>query len=85
METRDLQGYGVSISAVSVSEYVSEVSSVAHRLRDLLDSAALFVVVEMPNDTLLVARSTVDAINVGEIARSLGGWGAWTGSGCDYS
>ncbi len=75
METRDIQGYGVSISAVSVTEYVSEVSGVTHRLRDLLDSSALFVVVEMPNGTLLVARSTVNAINVGEIARLLGGGG----------
>jgi tRNA nucleotidyltransferase (CCA-adding enzyme) len=75
METRDIQGYGVSVSAVSMPEYVNEVSSVAHRLRDLLDSAALFVVVEMPNATLLVARSTSDAINVGDIVRSFGGGG----------
>lgn len=75
MQTRDIQGYNVSISAVTVPEYIHEVSSVAHRLRDLLDSAALFVVVDMPNGKLLVARSTVDAINVGEIARMLGGGG----------
>jgi len=75
IETREVQGYSVSITAVSVSEYVSEVSSVAHRLRDLLDSAALFVVVEMPTGTLLVARSTVDAIDVGAIARLFGGGG----------
>ncbi len=75
IQTRDIHGYKVSISAVSVPEYVHEVSGVAHRLRDLLDSAALFVVVEMPNGTLLVARSTVDAINVGDITRVLGGGG----------
>lgn len=75
IQTRDIHGYKISISAVTVPEYVHEVSGVAHRLRDLLDSAALFVVVEMPNGTLLVARSTVDAINVGNIARVLGGGG----------
>jgi len=31
--------------------------------------------------TLLVARSTVDAINVGENRTFVGWWGAWTGSG----
>lgn len=75
MQTRDIHGYSVSMSAVAVPEYIHEVSGVAHRLRDLLDSAALFVVVDMPNGKLLVARSTVDAINVGDIARMLGGGG----------
>ncbi|MBI1279369.1 MAG: CBS domain-containing protein [Anaerolineaceae bacterium] len=75
METRDIQGYSVSLSAVTVSEYIPEVSSVAHRLRDLLSSAALFVIVDMPSSKLLVARSTVDAIHVGDVARALGGGG----------
>ncbi len=75
MQTRDIQGFSVSLSAVTVAEYIHEISAVAHRLRDLLDVAALFVIVDMPNGKLFVARSTVDAINVGEIARLLGGGG----------
>lgn len=75
IQTRDVQGYSISISALRVEDYVHEVSGVAHRLRDLLDSAGIFLVVEMPNGTLLVARSTVDAIDVGAIARAFGGGG----------
>ena len=75
MQTRDVHGYGISMSAVTVPEYVHEVSGVVQRLRDFLDSSALFVVVDMPNAKLLVARSTVDAIKVDNIARLLGGGG----------
>ncbi len=75
MQTRTIQGYTVSVCPVSVPEYIAEVSSVVHRLRDLIDSAALFVVVDMPMSQLLVARSIVDGVDVGKIARLLGGGG----------
>lgn len=75
MVNRSVEGYSVSLSAVSVPETVSEISSVVHRMRDLFESAALFVIVEMPASTLLVARSVVDAVDVGVIARLLGGGG----------
>ncbi|NJO56716.1 MAG: hypothetical protein HC834_10715 [Rhodospirillales bacterium] len=60
---------------VTTDEYVSQVSSVAHRLRDTLDPAALCVLVQMPSALQLVCRATVDAIDMGEIARALGGGG----------
>ncbi|MCA0452546.1 MAG: CBS domain-containing protein [Chloroflexi bacterium] len=75
MVSRSVEGYTVSLSALTVPETVSEISAVVHRLRDLLESAALFVVVEMPASTLLVARSVVDAIDVGAVARLMGGGG----------
>src|SRR5690606_11004500 len=46
-----------------------------HRLRDVIDPAALLVLVQMPNHLLLVCRSNGDVIDVGEIARLYGGGG----------
>jgi tRNA nucleotidyltransferase (CCA-adding enzyme) len=74
-DSRVIEGYTVIVSAVEVDRYISEISSVAHRLRDTLDPAALFVLVQMPETLQLVARSTVDAIDVGDIARQFGGGG----------
>ena len=74
-ESRSIEGFMVTISAAQVENYIAEISTVAHRLRDTLDPAALFVAVQMPGSTQLVCRSTVDALDVGEIARLFGGGG----------
>ncbi len=75
VETRTIQGHIIGLAAVTVDHYIPEVSSAAHRLRDTLETAALFVLVGMPKGVQLVARSTDDVIDVGEIARLLGGGG----------
>lgn len=73
--SRTIEGYELIVCAVHSSVYVEQISSVAHRLRDLLDPAALFVVVEMPTSTMLVCRGTVDAVDLGAIASIFGGGG----------
>ncbi|MBC6938075.1 MAG: CBS domain-containing protein [Chloroflexi bacterium] len=74
-ESRSVEGHVVIVSAVEVDRYIAEISSVVHRLRDTLDPAALFVAVAMPGGIQLVCRSTVSALDVGEIARLFGGGG----------
>ena len=74
-DSRIIEGHVVSVCAATVDHYISEISSVAHRLRDTLDSAILFVIVQMPDSLQLVCRATVDALDVGEIARLFGGGG----------
>ncbi|MBI5669059.1 MAG: CBS domain-containing protein [Chloroflexi bacterium] len=74
-ESRMLEGYTITVSAVAADHYITQISSVAHRLRDTLDPAALFVVVAMPTSIQLVGRSTIDALDVGEVARLFGGGG----------
>ncbi len=74
-ESRNIDGHTIVIAKATVDEHISEISSVAHRLRDMLDSTALFVLVQMPSNLLLVARATNDAIDVSEIARVFGGGG----------
>ncbi len=74
-ESRIIQGYTIMVCAVRVDSYVTQISTVVHRLRDMLDTTALFVVVEMPKSTLLVCRAAVDVINVGAVAAAFGGGG----------
>ncbi len=75
VDIRAIAGYTVALATISIDHQVSEISSVAHRLRDLLDTAALFVLVKMPRSLHLVARSSEEAVDVGAVARRLGGGG----------
>jgi tRNA nucleotidyltransferase (CCA-adding enzyme) len=74
-ESRTIEGNVIIVAQAKVDDYISEISSVAHRLRDLLDPAALFVLVQMPGSLQLVGRATGNIIDAGEIARLFGGGG----------
>ena len=52
-----------------------EISSVAHKLRDLLDPDALFLLASTIEGIRIVARSTNDQVNVAEILAQFGGGG----------
>ncbi len=77
-------GHSVIIATATVSQAVEEISTLAHKLQDLYEPDAIFMLVAMPGTAghamggehiQLVARSTSDAINVGKIAATLGGGG----------
>lgn len=74
-ETRFIQGFSIVVSAVEVKHYVDQVNSVTHRLRDMLDPDAIFVLVRMSGSVQMVIRSLHDAIDAGEVARRFGGGG----------
>ncbi len=75
LETHSMHGHVVMIGAATVDRYVPEISSIAHRLRDLYAPDALFVLVAMPEHVQMVARSTTSAIDVGRITKHFGGGG----------
>ncbi len=52
-----------------------EISAIAHKLRDLLDPDALFLIVRTPEGIRLVARSISDHVDVAKIAEQFGGGG----------
>ncbi len=75
-ETHQLEGHNVVISwAEAESGLDEEISTLAHKLRDLMEPSALFILVGLGESTQLVARSTTDDINVAEVARYFGGDG----------
>jgi tRNA nucleotidyltransferase (CCA-adding enzyme) len=75
METHQIAGHVVIVAAAHADGYVEEVSTLAHKLRDLFEPDALFLLVAMADHTQVVARSTDDAIDVGAITARLGGGG----------
>ena len=75
-ETLELKGHAVVLAGARASQGVDEeLSTLAHKLRDLVDPSALFIVVEMGDSTHLIARGTTDDISVAEVAQHFGGGG----------
>ncbi|MEQ8672674.1 MAG: CBS domain-containing protein [Aggregatilineales bacterium] len=74
-ESRIIHGQSIVVSGARSEIYIEQVNSVTHRLNDILDPAALFVVVEMPGGIQLVCRANGNVLDVGEIARMFGGGG----------
>lgn len=74
-KTHLVQGYRVVIASGDASGTLEEISSLTHKLRDLLDPDALFVLVTTVEGTRLVARSSAEGIDVAAIAAHFGGGG----------
>ena len=74
-EPYQFAGHSVIVAAVDAGELVEEISTLAHKLRDLFDPDALFLLVQMNDHTQLVARSSTDAIDVSAIAQAFEGGG----------
>lgn len=68
-------GHSIIIATATVAEPVEEISTLAHKLQDLYEPDAIFMVVDMGAHIQLVARSVSDAVHVGKIATALGGGG----------
>ncbi|RME48246.1 MAG: CBS domain-containing protein [Chloroflexi bacterium] len=74
-QAHNIAGHTVVITCAAVSEPVEEISTLAHKLRDLFDPDGLFLIVDLQDRIQLVARSTTTHIDVGNIAEQLGGGG----------
>ena len=71
----EVGGHTVVIAASSSDDYDQEISTLAHKLRELWEPSALFVLVALDDHVQLVARSTTDDIDVSAVARHFGGGG----------
>ncbi|HMN28055.1 MAG TPA: CBS domain-containing protein, partial [Caldilineaceae bacterium] len=70
-----LNGHTVVIAQAEAPDYTTELSTLAHRLRDVYDAEAIFVVVQLAGVVQVVARSLTDEIDVGAVPLALGGGG----------
>ena len=75
MDTMNINGCRIAVSAVTATELDDEVSSIAHKISDLTDPDGLFIFVETREGIRLVARSVTDQIDVREITQQFGGGG----------
>ncbi len=74
-ETLDVNGHAVVLACAQVKHPVDEIATLAHKLRELFEPSAVFVLVQLNGDIQLVARGTTDAIDVSKVARRFGGGG----------
>jgi len=75
LEHFSIHGHTVVIACGDAREMEEELSSVAHKLRDLLDPDAFFMLVTTRGGVQLIARSTCDNIDVAAITAEFGGGG----------
>ncbi|MBN1440779.1 MAG: CBS domain-containing protein [Anaerolineales bacterium] len=74
-ETRIVQGRRILLARADAPADVEEISTLAHKLRDLFHPDGLFVLVDLGSHVQLVARSTADSIDVSKISTHFGGGG----------
>lgn len=75
LETLQVHGHKILVAGAETPEPVEEISTIAHKLRDLYDVHGLFLLVGMGDHVQVVARSTTDNVDVGCVAKALGGGG----------
>jgi len=74
-ETHEIEGHTVIVACAEAPGFTEEVSTLAHKLRELLEPSALFVLIAFDKRIQLVARSTTDDIDVSAVAGHFGGGG----------
>jgi tRNA nucleotidyltransferase (CCA-adding enzyme) len=75
LETYPIHGHTVILACGNAYGLDEELSTVAHKLRDLLEPDALFLVIATRAGVQMIARSTSDNIDVAEITGRFGGGG----------
>ena len=74
-ESHEIEGHTIIIASSDAKSCSEEISTLAHRLRELLEPSALFLLVSLGARIQLVARSTTDDIDVSQAAAYFGGGG----------
>ncbi len=73
--SHQVHGHTVVLACGDAQEMDEELSTVAHKLRDLLDPEALFMLITTRGGVQMIARSTNEDIDVAQIAEQFGGGG----------
>ncbi|HSD50941.1 MAG TPA: CBS domain-containing protein [Candidatus Methylomirabilis sp.] len=74
-ETYTVNGVRVVIGTASLDRFVGDLAMLTHKLRDMENINVLFTLVRMDNRVHIVARSRLEAVDVGQIADAFGGGG----------
>ncbi len=70
-----IEGNRVVIATATAHNFRDELSTLAHKIRNLYEPDALFLIVDLGDRVQVVARSSTDSVDVGAIATELGGGG----------
>ncbi|GAQ95645.1 tRNA nucleotidyltransferase [Thermodesulfovibrio aggregans] len=61
----------------AVKEEPQDISHIAHKVMDIVDTDALFLLIEMEDKILIIGRSNTPQVDVGLILSEFGGGGHW--------
>ena len=75
VQSLSIYGQTILVSQANAEGHSEEISSIVHKMVDLLNPKALFVFVNTREGIRLVARSVTDQVNVAKIAAEFGGGG----------
>ena len=70
-----IHGVDIVIAQASADRYIGDIAVLAHKLIDMENLDALFVLVLMENRVTLIGRSRIEEVNVAEVAAEFGGGG----------
>lgn len=70
-----VRGVRIKIAKASRENYLGDAAHLAHRIMDMEDIDALFVLLSMEGKILMVARSRVPELNVADVMEEFGGGG----------
>ncbi|MDO9288767.1 MAG: CBS domain-containing protein [Thermodesulfovibrionales bacterium] len=70
-----ISGVRIKIAKASRESYLGDAAHLAHRIMDMEDIDALFVLLSMEGKILVVARSRVPELNVADVMEEFGGGG----------
>lgn len=76
LEEHLIEGLRINITHGEL-ETSQDISHLAHRIMELIDTDALFVIIRMEDKLLIIGRSKVPEIDIGEILSNFGGGGHW--------
>ncbi len=80
--THLVNGVKISIAHASIDYYVGDISTLAHKLKDIENLNVLIIAVRMEDRIFLVGRSRLPEVHVGELFQEFGGGGhAFAASG----
>lgn len=74
-ELHRIRGLDLLICTANASENVDDLAVLAHKMREVEHSDALFLLIRMDDTVLMVARSSVEGVNVAAITSHFGGGG----------
>ncbi|MFN2252260.1 MAG: CBS domain-containing protein, partial [Anaerolineae bacterium] len=75
IEMVDIGGNEIAVAAAEAHGFEEELATIATKMVDLLEPAALFMLVDVGTHVQLVARRTREGIDAGQVAEALGGGG----------
>lgn len=70
-----VKGLRVDLYSAVLPNYLLGINNIIHKLQDIREADLYFVIVEMEGRVLVVARSAIDSVHLGQFLQHLGGGG----------